>query len=65
MHADDLELFVTDGRQGVNFFKNTWHHYQLVLGRQTDFVVIDRGGPGENLVEIELRGIDGADDDPY
>jgi len=56
VHADDLELFITDGRQGVNFYKNTWHHYQLVLGRQTDFVVIDRGGRGENLVEVELRG---------
>ncbi len=54
--ADDLQLFITDGQQGVNFYKNTWHHYQLVLGEQTDFIVIDRGGPGENLVEVNLQG---------
>ncbi len=56
VHADDLQLFITDGQQGVNYHRNTWHHYQLVLGRQTDFIVIDRGGPGDNLVEVELRG---------
>ncbi|MEM7292410.1 MAG: ureidoglycolate lyase [Pseudomonadota bacterium] len=54
--AQDLVLFVTDGLQGVNFHKNTWHHYQMVLGEQADFLVIDRGGPGDNLVEREISG---------
>ena len=53
--ADDLVLFMTNGRQGVNFHKNTWHHFQIVLGRQADFVVVDRGGGGNNLQEIEIR----------
>ena len=56
VHADDLQLFITDGQQGVNFYKNTWHHYQLVLGEQTDFIVIDRGGSGDNCIEVELQG---------
>ena len=56
VHADQLRLFITDGHQGVNLFKNTWHHYQLVLGDPTDFIVIDRGGPGNNLEEREIQG---------
>ena len=56
VHADDLVLFITDGQQGVNFFKNTWHHYLLVQGEQSDFIVIDRGGSGNNLVEVEISG---------
>ena len=56
VHADNLHLFITDGQQGINLYKNTWHHYQLVLEEQTDFIVIDRGGVGNNLVEVELQG---------
>lgn len=46
-----LQLFITDGQQGVNYFRNTWHHYQMVLQQSADFVVVDRGGPGNNLEE--------------
>ena len=52
--AEDLTLFVTNGHQGVNIKKNTWHHFQIVLNRIQDFIVIDRGGGGQNLEEIEL-----------
>ncbi len=47
--AEDLTLFVTDGYQGINFYKNTWHHFQIVTGNQRDFIVVDRGGSGDNL----------------
>ena len=52
----DLTLFATNGKQGVNIKKNTWHHFQIVLERTADFIVIDRGGEGENLEEIEVDG---------
>ena len=55
LETDSLKLFITDGRQGVNYFTNTWHHYQMVLGSSADFVVIDRGGPGDNLEEVHLQ----------
>ena len=55
--ANDLSLFITNGRQGVNFHKNTWHHFQLGIGEERDFIVIDRGGSGENLQEVELEDI--------
>ena len=51
---NDLALFKTSGYQGVNLFRNTWHHFQIVLGQTQDFVVVDRGGSGDNLEEIEV-----------
>jgi ureidoglycolate lyase len=38
----------------VNFYRGTWHHPLLVLSGQQDFLVIDRGGAGENLIEHDL-----------
>lgn len=54
--AECLSLFITNGRQGVNLRKNTWHHFQIVLGRRRDFLVIDRGGAGANLEEARVEG---------
>ena len=42
------------GDQGVNFHPGVWHHPLLVL-QQQDFLVIDRGGAGDNLVEQSLE----------
>lgn len=52
--AEDLTLFITNGFQGINFHKNTWHHFQIVTGHSRDFLVIDRGGDGCNLEEIAI-----------
>lgn len=49
--AGTLKAFITNGRQGVNYAKNTWHHPVLALSEVCDFLVIDRGGPGDNLQE--------------
>ena len=54
--ASDLRAFVSDGRQGVNYAKGVWHHPVIASRRRTDFLVVDRGGPGDNLVEIRLTG---------
>jgi ureidoglycolate lyase len=42
------------GNQGVNYRRNTWHHALLALERTTHFLVVDRGGPGENCDETTL-----------
>ena len=47
-----LRAFHATGRQGVNYGRNTWHHPLLVLEPDHDFLVIDRGGAGENLEEV-------------
>jgi len=50
--AGDLHAFVTNGRQGVNYARGTWHHPLIAFAAPDDFLVIDRGGPGENCDEV-------------
>jgi len=50
--AGDLHAFVTNGRQGVNYARGTWHHPLIAFAAPGDFLVIDRGGPGENCDEV-------------
>lgn len=49
-----LRAFLAKGSQGVNYHRNVWHHPLLVLERDSRFLVIDRGGDGENLEEVRL-----------
>ena len=49
-----IRLFRAEAHQGVHYRKGTWHHFLLVLQADTDFLVIDRAGPGDNCEEIEL-----------
>ena len=44
-------LFLATGTQGVNYRANVWHHPLLALDEISDFLVVDRSGPGENLEE--------------
>ncbi|MGQ7261399.1 ureidoglycolate lyase [Vreelandella sp. V005] len=55
-HIDpsDVRAFVTDGRQGVNYRAGTWHAIQSVLEREGEFLVVDRGGEGNNCDEFPL-----------
>ena len=52
--AEQVTAFITNGQQGVNYHKGTWHHYQITLDEPGDYLVIDRAGPGENLEEHRL-----------
>jgi ureidoglycolate lyase len=49
----NIRLFRAEGHQGVHYRKGVWHHFLLVLD-ESDFLVVDRTGPGENCEEIEL-----------
>jgi len=53
---DRIEVFLARSDQGVNYHKGTWHHFCLALGGDSDFLVIDRGGKGDNCDVIELDG---------
>jgi ureidoglycolate lyase len=48
-----IRLFRAEGHQGVHYGKGVWHHFLLVLD-ESDFLVVDRTGPGENCEEVEL-----------
>jgi ureidoglycolate lyase len=44
-------VFLARGDQGVNYLRNVWHHPLMALGEVSDFLVVDREGPGNNLAE--------------
>jgi len=52
--AGDIRVFISNGRQGVNLHPGVWHHYQLTLGQDSDYLVIDRRGDGDNCQEHRL-----------
>ncbi len=63
--ADDIngraqtpKVFITDGYQGVNYKRNTWHGVLTPIVKQSLFVVVDYIGDGNNLEEFEF-------DSPY
>jgi ureidoglycolate lyase len=49
-----VRVFRAEGHQGVHYAKGTWHHFLLVLDADSDFLVVDRAGPGDNCDEIAL-----------
>ena len=49
-----LRAFRASGRQGINYARNVWHYPLLVLGQESDFLIIDRKGAGNNLEEAQL-----------
>lgn len=54
LDPDAIRAFLAGPGQGVNYARGTWHHYSLALDEVSDFLVVDRGGPGDNLDEVEL-----------
>ena len=56
LDANAIRAFVASARQGVNLAPGTWHHFNLALGGVSEFLVVDRDGPGDNLEEIALDG---------
>ncbi|MFK4443316.1 ureidoglycolate lyase [Caballeronia udeis] len=52
--ASKLRAFFTRGWQGVNYARGVWHHPLIVLNTGADFIVVDRGGEGENCEEAYL-----------
>lgn len=56
LDVTQIEVFIANSNQGVNYHKGTWHHFCLALGSESDFLVIDRGGEGDNCDVIALDG---------
>ena len=52
-----IRLFRAERHQGVHYRKGVWHHFLLVLD-ESDFLVVDRAGPGDNCEEVELAPAD-------
>lgn len=56
LDINKIKVFIANSNQGVNYHKGTWHHFCLALGSESDFLVIDRGGEGDNCDVFELGG---------
>ncbi len=48
---EDLNVFLAQGNQGVNYHRGVWHHPLLALEPDSDFLIIDRGGAEMDLEE--------------
>jgi ureidoglycolate lyase len=55
--AGRMHVYLSSGTQGVNYRRNTWHHSLVALERTSHFLVVDRGGPGENCQEVAVDGV--------
>ena len=54
VEPSDLQAFVTNGRQGVNYRRGTWHMPLIALEAGQEFLVIDRAGGRPNCDEHVL-----------
>jgi len=52
--AARIRVYLSSGRQGVNYRRNTWHHPLIALDHVSRFLVVDRGGPSANCEEVTL-----------
>ncbi|KGJ94600.1 ureidoglycolate lyase [Colwellia psychrerythraea] len=56
LDTSKIEVFLATSKQGVNYHKGTWHHFCLALNEVSDFLVVDRGGKGDNCDVEKLDG---------
>ncbi|AGP46836.1 ureidoglycolate lyase [Serratia sp. root2] len=47
---DTLRAFITNGKQGINYHRNVWHHPLFAYEKITDFFTIDRAGADNCIV---------------
>ena len=53
-NARQLRCFIAQPHQGVNYAAGVWHHPLLALHETSDFLVLDREGPGANCDEVDV-----------
>jgi ureidoglycolate lyase len=54
IEAQDLQAFISNGRQGINYHRGVWHMPLIALEAGNDFLLIDRLGGGANLEQVFL-----------
>ena len=55
VEPEDLCAFVTNGRQGINYHRGTWHMPLIAFDAGQDFLIVDRGG---NEANCEMHTLD-------
>jgi len=54
IETQDIAAFVTNGRQGINYHKGVWHIPIIAMQEGQEFMIVDRGGNGDNCDEHYL-----------
>ena len=57
VETDEIRAFTVPAGRGVNYHRGTWHMPLIALGESQEFLVIDRGGEGENCEELILDDV--------
>jgi ureidoglycolate lyase len=55
VRVEDLHAFVTNGTQGVNYHRGTWHMPLIAMAEGQEFLVIDRSPTQDNCEELMLE----------
>jgi len=53
--ADELQAFITNGEQGINYHPATWHHVLLTPYSAMTFICVDRVGSGKNCIDFTFE----------
>ena len=57
-NPDALSVFISDGRQGVNYHPGVWHHPLLAIRQSSDFLVVDRVSLTGDCEEVNIGAWD-------
>ena len=55
--AADLRAFVTNGKQGFNYHRGTWHMPLIAFEPGQEFLIVDRAGTEPNCEEYALDDV--------
>ena len=50
----DLQAFISNGKQGINYRRGTWHMPLIAFGENESFLVIDRSNQQANTEHCEV-----------